>query len=38
VDHEFLERNFGDEGATGVLWKYSTEKAFPRSPSSFGAS
>lgn len=24
VDHEFLERNFGDEDATGVLWKYAT--------------
>ncbi len=24
VDHEFLERNFGDEHATGVLWKYGS--------------
>ncbi len=24
VDHEFLERNFGDELAGGTLWKYGT--------------
>ncbi len=24
VDHEFLERAFGDDAATGVLWKYGS--------------
>lgn len=24
-DHEWLERSFGDEGATGTLWKYGTD-------------
>lgn len=24
-DHEWLEREFGDEGATGVLWKYGSD-------------
>jgi len=25
LDREWLERNFGDAGATGTLWKYGTE-------------
>jgi hypothetical protein len=25
LDHEWLERNYGDDDATGVLWKYGTE-------------
>lgn len=25
LDHEWLERSFGDDGATGTLWKYGTD-------------